>query len=180
MGSEILVERSSSNKGFVSPADRTRIIDHANRKMHLTDEMYNHMKSRAASRVLSWFNRPGTTDNVTRCLGSEYTLRFKAASWNSLLQMVLISRSHAVSRKQKDDSYYSSLFQSSMPNTKHLLLSSQFDADDADDDSWIAPTKAAHDDAFDEYVADEHFCELDIEKLFQNEEFVNFFTATGR
>jgi len=87
--------------------------------------------------------------------------------------MVLLQQEHTKSRKDKNKAYYASLFQSSTPTT-HLLLSSQFSTEDDGDDSWVAPTKAAHDSAFDERVSKLTFCEVNVEKLLESKSFVQY------
>ena len=144
-----------------------------------TDFVYNDTIRRdIRGKIDKWFQQPGVVEEseskgLKMCLGSDYTRRLKVASWNSLLQMVLISRSHALSRKQKDDSYYSSFVQSSRP-TNHLLLSSQINTDDIDDDSWIVPTKAAHDASFDAFVAKGKLCNVNATKLLEDKDFVRY------
>ena len=62
-------------------------------------------------------------------------------------------------------------------STNHLLLSSQFSTDD-DDDSWIVPTKAAHDAAFDEHAARLIVCEAKVEAFLQDEDFLKMLLGT--
>ena len=115
--------------------------------------------------------------SLKKCLSSESMLKLKVASWNFLLQLVLLARVHSSSRQKRGRAqYFSSLFQSSTP-TNHLLLSHQYHVENDNndnDESWIIPTKAAHDESFDEYISTGKFCELDIEKMFEDEEFVRF------
>ena len=40
--------------------------------------------------------------------------------------------------------------------------------------SWMIPVKAAHDASFDEYVSSGAYCELDLDALFDDKEFVRF------
>jgi hypothetical protein len=119
----------------------------------------------------------------TKCLGAKLSHRLKAASWNALLQMALLSKSHRLSRKRgRDGNYCASLFRSVTP-TNHLLLSlscqshgESIDADDEVDDSWMAPAKAAHDGAFDSYVAKGKYCQIDLDKVFAKKDFVQLFS----
>ena len=178
---KIIHERSGlkANK-ILSAIDKNRIVTGAlklpelNRKVFFEGNLYKRMED--------WLREAGVEANnpessgfkkYKRCLNPEYTLRLKKASWNFLLQMVLLQQEHTKSRKDKNKAYYASLFQSSTPTT-HLLLSSQFSTEDDGEDSWVAPTKAAHDSAFDERVSKLTFCEVNVEKLLKSKSFVQY------
>jgi len=122
---------------------------------------------------------------LKRCLKSESTQKLKVASWNFLLQQVLLVRLHNKSRRKQSNTH---MIELSSTTTDHLILSSQYptrdddddddhnknkNGDDDDDDSWIIHIKTEHDKSFNEYVSAGAFCEVDIEKLFSNEEFLN-------
>ena len=107
---------------------------------------------------------------LKRCLKSESTQKLKVASWNFLLQQVLLVKMHNKSRRKQSNTH---LMELSSTKTDHLILSSQYPTRDDDDDSWIIHIKTEHDKSFNEYVSTGAFCEVDIEKLFSNEEFLN-------
>jgi hypothetical protein len=150
--------------------------------------------------IQRWLNNDkNKQQNITglskRCLKSESTQKLKVASWNFLLQQALLVRMHNKSRRKQQQQQRrshsqskskSNLIESSSTKTDHLILSSQYPTsdddnnnndndgdDDDDDDSWLMHIKAEHDKSFDEYVSTGAFCEIDIEKLFSNEEFIN-------
>jgi hypothetical protein len=176
---KVIHERSGlkANK-IVSAIDKNRIVAGALKLPELHHKAF--FEGNLHKRMEDWLHEAGVEANdpessgfkkYKRCLNPEYTLRLKIASWNFLLQMVLLQREHTKSRKDKNKTYYASLFQSSTP-TNHFLLSSQFSTEDDEDDSWVAPTKAAHDSAFDEQVSKLTFCEVNVEKLLESKSFV--------
>jgi hypothetical protein len=177
---KVIHERSGlkANK-IVSAIDKNRIVAGALKLPELHHKAF--FEGNLHKRMEDWLHEAGVEANdpessgfkkYKRCLNPEYTLRLKKASWNFLLQMVLLQGEHTASRKDKNEPYYASLFQSSTP-TNHLLLSSQFSTEKNDgDDSWVAPTKAAHDAAFDEHVSKLTYCEVNVEKLLESEGFV--------
>jgi len=126
---------------------------------------------------------------LQRCLSSEALQQFKHVSWNFLLQQVLLVRMHNTSRRQRRrrGGPTSNLFESSSSTrTGHLVLSSHYnqheptttrkdndhDHDSVFYDSLITSIKGGHDQLFDEYVATERICEMDIDKLYNNKEFL--------
>jgi len=177
---KVIHERSRSPKGILSlPLNEIcRIEAQARRTPRLNTTVLYKNRAHHSSRIPEWYNKQETEKKLglKQCLDSELTRRLKVASWNSLVQMVLLSRSHIMSRKQRDEKYYLSLFQSPTP-TDHLLLSSQYNHDHSDDDSWILPTKAAHDEWFDKFVGEGKFCQLDIETLMKDEDFIRYVFA---
>ena len=182
---KVIHERSGLNANeILSTIDKNRIVAGALKLPELNRTVF--FEGNLHKRMEDWLREAGVKANdpksigfkkYKRCLNPEYTLRLKKASWNFLLQMVLLQREHTKSRKDKNKAYYASLFQSSTP-TNHLLLSSQFsteddeDEDEDEDDSWVVPTKAAHDSGFDERVSKLTFCEVNVEKLLESKSFV--------
>jgi hypothetical protein len=125
------------------------------------------------TKINECFRQEQQSQEYKKCIGAELSQRLKTASWNALLQMALLTKSHRLSRKQRrDEDYCASLFRSVNP-TNHLLLTSACQSEDENEDnSWMAPTKAAHDAAFDSYVAKEKYCQIDLDKVFADQDFV--------
>ena len=62
-----------------------------------------------------------------------------------------------------------------------MLLSSQINTEDIlYDDSWIVPTKAAHDASFDAFVANGKLCSLNATKLLEDKDFGKMPRNIGR
>jgi len=122
-----------------------------------------------------------------KCLSKESEHRLKLASWNLFRHILSLVRMHSSSRQQQSLSslFRSSSSLSSMKTNHNLILSSEFQKQqpqneienaNSDDEghSWMIPVKAAHDASFDEHVSSGSFCELDLDMLFDDKEFVQF------
>lgn len=174
---EAIEMRSSDTKHFATIPDKNRINQHA-RQIPAYNQTFLYEgegKIKVNQRMNTWFRKNRRrVGPLTVCISEASRDRLKRASWGFLRQMILLSRSHAASRKKTDDRYYRSLFRSSKP-TDHLLLSSQVffgDGEDYEDDSWMGPAKAAHDRSFDAFLEKGKLCQVNVEKLFENEDFV--------
>jgi len=118
-----------------------------------------------------------------KCLSKKSEDQLKLASWNFFRHILSLVRMHSSSRQQQS---LSSLFRSSSSSMKtnhNLILSSEFQEqlqqkhqNDEGHDlySLMILVKAAHDASFDEYVASGAYCELDLDTLFDDKEFVRF------
>lgn len=167
--------RTSATKDFVSMPDIHRINTRARSMPALNSTMLYNEQRKLRDRIHLWFSNAGlkgSTDTpksreLTKCMGEESIRRLKAVSWNFLLQLVLLSKT----TKTRHDMY-----PSSAPKD-HLLLSPRQNDGDDDDGSWLLPTKIEHDESFDR-IEKGKFCELDIDKLFDNQSFVEFVFST--
>jgi len=195
---EVLQMRTSETPKFLSSIDAHRIISRArslfsslpsSSSLDRKNLLWDHGGQMKVERKIDkWFRKTKKMNALTDtpesralmvCADDELLDRLRKASWNFLVQMVELSRSHAASRKRKDDRYYRSLFRSTTP-TDHLLLSSQvffFDDDDSeeedDDSSWKGPAKASHDASFDAHVVGKRkLCQLNVTMLFEDESFI--------
>lgn len=191
---------STDENKFMSLPDKNRINDRARAMpefaLNTTTNTSNGIPKREFhKRIESWFEKMDQQQQqqqqhpnddydrrFKRCLDSDLTERLKTASRNSLLQMILLSKSHGWSRNRNPESeaYYRGLFRSSIP-THHLLLSQQQHQQKGDSnhdngvgDSWLLSATKAHDKSFDAFVAKGKLCEADIDKLFANEDFMKF------
>jgi hypothetical protein len=174
----IRMHSSSKDNDFISLADQLAIIQkvyNGNGRKPSSVDAYLLIKT-----IKRWCKRQGLVAGadselareLTTCIDADVAERLKIASWNALLQMVLLSESHKSSRKHRDETYYSSLFQSVTP-TKDLLLSSQYPGDEHSHSWDMAHTKAAHDAAFGSYLAKAKYCQINLDKLFARKDFVH-------
>lgn len=133
---------------------------------------------RTPSIVKQWFqnqDEKNNTKNLERCLSTEALERLKIASARFLQKQAWLVRKQNSERRSKSSS---TLFRSSTP-TSHLLLSSQqeqHEEEEADNSDLFLTSsiKTEHDKSFEEYVASGAFCEIDIERLFKNNDFIKY------
>jgi hypothetical protein len=130
-----------------------------------------------------------TSDDGHRllCLSDESTLALKVASWNMLRHLEALVQMRDEARQEGGVSEQQELFKA--PETfrskyplllspkkydHHVLLQqnrSESNLNQKDED-WWAPIKLAHDDLFDQTVESGAYCELDLDRLFADEDFL--------
>ena len=102
---------------------------------------------------------------LRRCLDPSTLERLRKVSWSFLRQLVRLVREGASGRPPE----VAVLFRH--PD-EHLLLSSSSSIVPANHEaSSLASARAEHDKSFEAFVAKGIFCEIDLEKLFRDEEF---------
>ncbi len=117
------------------------------------------------------------------CLSDESTLALKTISWNMLRHLEALVRMRDNDRQGYESGQIRKIFEApSIHRPKHTLLLSPRKYDHAwnghkshltgKDEDWWVPIKQKHDKLFDQTVMSGAYCELDLERLFADENFV--------
>eukprot|EP00532_Pseudo-nitzschia_australis_P001952 CAMPEP_0168197484 /NCGR_PEP_ID=MMETSP0139_2-20121125/21190_1 /TAXON_ID=44445 /ORGANISM="Pseudo-nitzschia australis, Strain 10249 10 AB" /LENGTH=271 /DNA_ID=CAMNT_0008121961 /DNA_START=1 /DNA_END=816 /DNA_ORIENTATION=- len=129
------------------------------------------------------------------CPNKATLARFKKASLDYLKEMAGLVKMHSLRREQKGMQVGTSTatktttttnrqhgengFFRSAASRDNLLLSRDYHKDEEEHD--LAHIQRAHDAEFDSYVAKKKFCQLDVDRLMEDETFVEFvFVATSK
>ena len=118
------------------------------------------------------------------CLGKDSTLALKTASWNMLRHLEALVRMRDDDRTQEADEQKQQhqLFGAltiSRPTHPLLLSPNKYshgglpsENENKTDEDWWSPIKRAHDDLFQQTVDTGAYCELDLDRLFADHNFV--------
>jgi len=103
------------------------------------------------------------------CLGEESSKKLRNASWNILRHLEALVRL----RDEIDSHYIFEAVDAARPKYPLLLSPNKYNHSNVSEDAdWWGPLKRAHDDLFEKTVESGAFCELDLEHLFNDEDFV--------
>mmetsp|Transcript_4247 Transcript_4247/g.9575 ORF Transcript_4247/g.9575 Transcript_4247/m.9575 type:complete len:207 (+) Transcript_4247:3-623(+) len=179
---DFFFRKSTRGKRFVSLVDLTRIHQTAV-EQERPSKIERVPATKLASRWLETQRRRNNTEDLKRCLSEERLEQLKSASRSFLVQQLLLVRRHNSHRREQKPVLsslgLSSVFRSTRP-TDHLVLGSQQEehgtriTNRSSGAPWEASIKANHDALFDKHAASGIFCEIDVDRLFENESFLKF------
>lgn len=118
-------------------------------------------------------NATGANDGHRQlCLSEESTRKLRNVSWNMLRHLEFLVRLREKNNDHRPKELFSAL---ALHRPKHPLLLSPGKYDHVDTKAygdWWEPIKRAHDELFEETVERGAYCELDLDRLFADENFV--------